>query len=171
MTEAAGPSFPAANCFPEAADHEKRVVDSQAQAKHGGQILNQNGQVPALGQESRNRQSGRDGKLADRQWNQGGDQAAKGHQQKSKSRGDHQAFAAPHVIGARFPNVEIQRNLAGEFELHRRITAPQLIFKRACQLVKLRNERLHRDRRSRLSPTRTNVPPPRPRKIGSRNSR
>ncbi len=135
--------MPGGNRFPEAADHEERVVDSQTQAKHGGQILNQNGQVPALGQESRNRQSGRDGKLANRQWNQGGDQASKSHQQKCEGRWDHQTFAASHVVGARFPNVEIQWNLACEFELHRRITAPQLIFKRACQLVKLRNKRLH----------------------------
>ena len=73
----------------------------------------------------------------------GGDQASKSHQQKCEGRGDHQAFAALHVVGARFPNVEIQWNLACQFELHRRITAPQLIFKRACQLVKLRNKRLH----------------------------
>ena len=89
-----------------------------------------------------NRQSGRNGKLANRQRNQGGDQASERHQQKREGRGDHQAFAAMHVVGARFPNIEIQWNLAGEFELHRRITAPQLIFKRARQLVKLRNKRL-----------------------------
>ena len=94
-------------------------------------------------QESGNRQSGRDGKLADRQWNQGGDQASESHQQKCECRGNHQTFAVLHVVGAGFPNVEIQWNLARQFELHRRITAPQLIFKRVRQLVKLRNKRLH----------------------------
>ena len=48
-----------------------------------------------------------------------------------------------HVVGAGFANVEIQRNLARQFELHGGITAPQLIFKRVCPLVKLGNERLH----------------------------
>ena len=81
-------------------------------------------------------------KLANRQRNHGGDQASKRHQQKHEGCGDHQAFAAMYVGGARFPNIEIQWNLACEFELYRRITAPQLIFKRACQLVNLRNKRL-----------------------------
>ena len=46
MTEASKSVVPGGNGFPEAADHEERVVDSQAQPQHGGQILNQNGQVP-----------------------------------------------------------------------------------------------------------------------------
>ena len=66
-----------ANRFAEAADHEQCVVDSQAQAKHGGQILNQNGQVKARGQQAGDRQRGRDGELANGHWNQRGDQAAK----------------------------------------------------------------------------------------------
>src|ERR1700679_3202671 len=47
-----------------------------------------------------------------------------------------------HVGGARFPNIDIQANLACEFQLHPRITSAQLIFKRACQLVNLRHKRL-----------------------------
>src|SRR5271168_4343137 len=99
--------------------------------------------MPALRQKSSDRQSCRDGKLTNGQWNQGSDQASESHQQKCEGRGNHQTFAALHIIGARLPNVEVQWNLARQFELHGRITAPQLIFKRACKRVKLRNKRLH----------------------------
>ena len=48
----------------------------------------------------------------------------------------------PNVIGAGLPNVEIKRRLAGQFELHRRITLPQLILKRVYPLVKFGDQRL-----------------------------
>ena len=124
----------------------------------------------SVGQESGNRQSGRDGKLADGQWNKGCDQASEGHQQESEGRGNDQTFAAVHVVGAGFANIEIQRNLACELELHGRITAPQLILKRvarSCSLGTSDSTGPSAD----ASPTRMNVPPPLPRKIGSRNSR
>ena len=108
IAEALGPSCPAAIAFPEAADHEERVVDSQAQPQHGGQILNQNGQVPVPAQESCNRHSGRDGELPDGQWNQGRHEASESQKQKREGCGNHQIFAVPDVIGAGFPNVEIQ---------------------------------------------------------------
>ena len=93
------------------------------------------------GQESRNRQSGRDGKLANGYWNQGRHQASESHQQQRERRGNHETFGVLHVVGAGFPNVEIKRRLARQFELHRRITAPQLVLKRVRPLVKLRDER------------------------------
>ncbi len=96
------------------------------------------------GQESCNRHSGRDGKLADGQRNQGRHQASESHQQKCECRGNHETFAVLHIIGAGFPNVEIERRLARQFELHRRITAPQLILKRIRPLVKLGDQRLDR---------------------------
>ena len=99
-----------------------------------------------------NRQSGRDGELADGQWNQGGDQASEGHQQKCEGRGNHQTFAAVHIVGAGFADVEIQWNLARQFELYGWIAAPQLIFKRGCNLVKLGNERLRLGRRLTRAP-------------------
>src|SRR5579863_7701 len=99
--------------------------------------------MPTQRQESSKRQGGGGSKLTDGQRNQGGDQASESHQQKREGRGNHQTFATSHVIGARFPNVEVEWNLARQFELRGRITAPQLILKRGCPLVKLRNERLH----------------------------
>ena len=99
--------------------------------------------MEALGQQPGNRQGGRDGKLANGQRNQGGDQASEGQQQKCEGRGNHQTLGAPHIIGARFPNVKIQRKLARQFELYVGITAPQFIRKSAGSLVKLGNERLH----------------------------
>ena len=35
--------------FTEAADHEEGIVDSQAQAKHSGEILDENGEVEMPG--------------------------------------------------------------------------------------------------------------------------
>src|SRR5580658_7361464 len=131
------------NCFSEAAYHEERVVDSQAQPQHRGQILNQNGQVPTQRQESCNRQSGRDGKLANGYWNQGRHQASESHQQKYEGGWNHKGFGVVYVVGAGLPNVEIKWRLPCQFELHRRIAAPQLVLQRARQLVKLRDERLH----------------------------
>src|SRR5208337_4426972 len=95
------------------------------------------------GQESCNRQSGRDGKLTNGYWNQGRHQASESHQQKCERGRNHEAFAVSYVVGASFPNVEIKWRLSRQFELHRRITTPQLVLKRVHPLVKLRDERLH----------------------------
>src|SRR5271166_6668461 len=95
------------------------------------------------GQETCNRQSGRDGKLTNGYWNQGRHQASESHQQKCECVRNHETFGVLYVVGASFPNVEIKWRLSRQFELHRRITAPQLVLKRVRQLVKLRDERLH----------------------------
>src|SRR5208337_2924373 len=94
-------------------------------------------------QESCDGQSGRDGKLTNGHWNQGGHQASESHQQKCECGRNRETFGASYVVGASFPNVEIKWRLSRQFELHRRITAPQLVLKRVRPLVKLRDERLH----------------------------
>jgi hypothetical protein len=53
----------------------------------------------------------------------------KANSKSARVAGITRTFAVLHVVGARLPNVEIQRNLARQFELHRRITAPQLILR------------------------------------------
>src|SRR5271169_5825897 len=95
------------------------------------------------GQESCNRQSGRDGKLTNGHWNQGRHQASESHQQKCECGRNHETFGVVYVVGASFPNVEIKWRLSRQFELHPWITALQLVLKRVRQLVKLRDERLH----------------------------
>jgi hypothetical protein len=40
-----------------------------------------------------------------------------------------------HVIGAGFPDVEIERYLARQFKLHSRITAPQPVLKGLRKIV------------------------------------
>jgi len=99
--------------------------------------------VEALSQQSGNRQGSRNGNLAHSQRNQRSDQASEGHQQKSESGGNHETLGAPHIVGARSPDVEIQRKLARQFQLYAGITAPQFIDKSAGSFVKLGNERLH----------------------------
>src|SRR5258708_35992665 len=94
-------------------------------------------------EESRHRQSARDGKLTDRYWNQGRHQTSESHQQKCECARNHETFGVLYVIGASFPNVEIKGCFSRQFELHPRRTAPQLVLKRALQLVKRRDERLH----------------------------
>src|SRR5271165_2129249 len=95
------------------------------------------------GQETCNRQSGRDGKLTNGYWNQGRHQASESHQQKCECGRNHETFGVLYVVGASFPNVEIKWRLSRQFEIHRRITAPQLVLKRVHSFVKLRDERLH----------------------------
>ena len=51
-----------------------------------------------------------------------------GHQQKSQCCGNHQIFAMPDVIGAGFPNVEIKRGLARQFELQPPDNGPATVF-------------------------------------------
>ncbi len=98
--------------------------------------------MPAQGHESCNRHGRGDGKLANGYRNQGRHQASESHQQKCERGRNHESFGVSYVVGASFPNVEIKWRLARQFELHRRITAPQLVLKRVRQLVKLGDERL-----------------------------
>ncbi len=119
--------------------------------EHGGQILHQDGQVKARGQKAGNGHGGGDGELANRQWNEGCDSAAECQQQEREGGGNRQTFAVMDLVGAGLANVEIQRNLARQFEFYGGITTPQLIFKRVCLLMKLGNERFHRPVR-RLKP-------------------
>jgi hypothetical protein len=99
--------------------------------------------VPTQGQESCNRQSARDGKLANGHRNQGRHQASESHQQKYKRARNDETLSVLHIDGAGFPNIEIERRLARQFELYRRIAPPQLVLKRVLQPVKLGDERLH----------------------------
>jgi len=84
-------------------------------------ILNQNGQVPAL---RRNPVIARVVAMeaGQPQWNQAAIRLPKATSRSARVRGSLD-FAAPHVVGARFSNVEIQWNLAGELELQPRIAA------------------------------------------------
>jgi len=50
--------------------------------------------------------------------NQGRHQASESQQEKRECCRNHQTFAVPHIIGASFPNVEIERYLTCQFELH-----------------------------------------------------
>src|SRR5260370_34912874 len=95
------------------------------------------------GQESCDRQSSSDGKLANGQRNQGRHQASESYQQKCECRRNHETFGVSYVSGASFPNVEIKWRLARQFELHRRITSPQLILKRGRPLVKPGDNRVN----------------------------
>ena len=88
--------------------------------------------MKARGQKPGNGQGGSDGELANGQWNQGCNDASECQQQKRESSGNGQAFAVLHLVGAGLANVEIQRNLARQFEFYAGIATPQLIFKRAC---------------------------------------
>ena len=98
--------------------------------------------MPTQGQESCNRQSGSDGKLANGQWNQGRHNASESQQEKRECRRNHQTFAVPYISGAGFPNVEVEWRLARQFDLHRRITAPQLILKSVRPRVKHGDDQL-----------------------------
>ena len=98
--------------------------------------------MPTQGQEPCNRECGRDGKLANGQWNQGRHQASESQQEKRECCRNHQTFAVPHIIGASFPNVEIERYLTCQFELHLWIAAPQLILKSVRSRVKLGDDQL-----------------------------
>ena len=59
-----------------------------------------------------------DGQLADGQWNNGGNQAAEGHQQKREGGGDDQTFGAVNVVGAGFADVEVEWDLSSELQLY-----------------------------------------------------
>jgi len=124
----------------ETADHEERVVDAEAEAKHGGQILHEDGKMPTLGEKAGNGQSGSDGNLTYSQRNQSGDQASEGEQKEHKGRGNDHAFATANIRGAGFANVEIEWDLAGEFEGDGRILGAQLVFERVGTVVKFWNE-------------------------------
>jgi hypothetical protein len=161
---------PGGNRFPEAADHEERVVDSQAQPKHRGQILNQNGQVPSAGP----------GILQSPEWSRW--QAG----QRPMESGPPPGFRKPpaEVRGSRespdFRRVARRRRWLSEcrnsvasrpsVRASPPDNGPQLILKRVRPLVKLGDQRLTGPSVD-ASPTRTKVPPPLPRKIGSRKSR
>ncbi len=142
MTEAYRSGVARGDGFAEAADHEEGVVDAEAEAKHGGEILDEDGEVESLGEQGGDGQGGRDGELADGQGNDRGDEAAEGEQQEGEGGGNDQAFAAVDVVGAGFADVEVQRKLAGELELDGGVAATQLVGERGCLLVKLGDQRL-----------------------------
>ena len=100
--------------------------------------------MESLGQQSGDRQRGRDGELPHGQWNQRRNQAPESHQQQDQRCGNHEALAASHVIGARLANVEVQRDLAGQFQLRARVPHPQLTGKCIDSLVERGHQRLDR---------------------------
>ena len=73
-----------------------------------------------------------DGELANRQWNQSCNDASECQQQEREGRRNREALAAFHFVGAGLPNVEIQRNLARQFEFYGWITTPQLQLQETC---------------------------------------
>ena len=103
-----------------------------------------NGQMPVPRQKYRDRHGGGDGKLADSYWNHCRRQASEGHQQKYERCRNREVFGVLHIVCAGFPNVEIEWRRARHFELHRRISALQLILKSFGALTKLRHKRFHR---------------------------
>ena len=96
------------NGLAETADHEQRVVDAEAQAEHGGEVLHQDGKMQALGEDAGDCESGGDGKLPDGQRNQGGDDASEGEQQEGEGCGNNEAFTTADVIGAGFADVKVE---------------------------------------------------------------
>ena len=99
--------------------------------------------MPTPSQEPCNRQSAGDGKLTNGYWNQGRNQASESQQQKRQCARNHETLGVLHVVGASFSNVEVKWRLSRQFELHPWIAAPELVLKRALQLMKFRDERLY----------------------------
>jgi hypothetical protein len=128
--------------FAKAADHEQGVIDAKAEAKHGGEILNEDGEVEALGEEAGNGERDGDGELADGEGDDGGDKASEGEEEESEGGGDDEAFGAVNVVGAGFADVEVEGKLAGELELDGGVAGAELVGKSEGALVELGDERL-----------------------------
>jgi hypothetical protein len=69
-------------------------------------------------------------------------EAAECQQQQQERGGNDETFAALHIVGTGFTNVEIERRFARQFKLQVGILAAQLILKTCIKRVQRRNQRL-----------------------------
>ena len=85
--------------------------------------------MPAKGEDSRDGEGHRYGKLANSQGNQGGDNAAKGQKQQREGQRNDEALGVLDVVLTGLAEVEVEGCLAGQFELNRRVAAMELGLK------------------------------------------
>ncbi len=130
--------------FAETADHEQGVVDAETEAEHGGEILDEDGEVKVLAEEAGDGERGGDGELADGDGNERRDEASKGKEEECDGDGDDEDFAVVHVLGAGGADVEVERDFAGELEFDAGVGAAELRFKGVGGLVEGGDEGLYR---------------------------
>ncbi len=70
------------NGFAETADHEEGVVDAEAEAEHGGEVLDKDAEVKVMREEAGDGEGGGDGELAYGEGDERGDEAAESYQEE-----------------------------------------------------------------------------------------